>query len=213
MEHTDLPVSEIHIPYNWTYADAAARAAATGFAAGDLTKLALQEDDNSLWMLTAITPTWQQVGAGAASTSTAGSVQLATTAEAGTGTNGAKAVVPSGLFPAETTVASAGTTNIGAAASDKVEITGTTTITAFDTVAAGIKRYGRFAGVLTLTHNGTSLILPGAANITTAAGDRFIAYSLGSGNWLVHTYSKADGTAVVSTGGGGADVLEVQVFS
>lgn len=200
-EHTDLPVSEIHIPYNWSYADATARAAATGFVTADLYKLARQEDDNTLWMLTAVTPTWQQVGAGAASTSAAGSVQLATTAEAGTGTNGSKAVVPSGLFPAESTVASASTTNIGAATTDKVQITGTTTITAFDSVAAGIKRYGRFAGVLTLTHNGTSLILPGAANITTAADDRFMAYSLGSGNWIVLFYQKASGAAVVGSSG------------
>lgn len=103
---------------------------------------------------------------------------------------------------AETTVASAGTTDIGAVASDKVSITGTTTITSFGTKAAGAYRQGRFTGALTLTHNATSLILPGGANITTAAGDRFQAYSLGSGNWVVTSYTKADGTAVV--GGAGA---------
>ena len=100
---------------------------------------------------------------------------------------------------AEVNVASATTTNIGAALSNNVQITGTTTITAFDTVAAGICRWGRFAGVLTFTHNATSLILPGAANITTAANDRFFALSLGSGNWVVLFYEKASGTAIVST--------------
>ena len=52
---------------------------------------------------------------------------------------------------------------------------------------------------MTFTHNATSLILPGAANITTAANDRFFALSLGSGNWVVLFYEKASGTAIVST--------------
>lgn len=105
------------------------------------------------------------------------------------------------LQGAETTVASATTTDLGAVASDKVSITGTTTITGFGTVAAGTFRQGRFTGALTLTHNATSLIVPGGASITTAAGDRFQAYSLGSGNWVVSSYTKADGTAVVGGGG------------
>lgn len=125
------------------------------------------------------------------------STPLATVAEAGTGTNTVKAVTPAGLFPAEADVASAGTTDIGAATTDKVRITGTTTITSFGTANAGIRRQGRFSGALTLTHNGTSLILPGAANITTAANDRFEAYSLGSGNWIVTRYVPADGYSVL----------------
>ena len=104
-------------------------------------------------------------------------------------------------------VASATSTAIGAAASNNVDISGTTTITSFDTVAEGINRKGRFTGALTLTHNATSLILPGAANITTAANDRYEARSLGSGNWIVTKYQKADGTAVV--GGAAASQAEV----
>mgnify|MGYP001587259410 CR=1 FL=1 len=100
---------------------------------------------------------------------------------------------------AEVSIASAATVNIGAAASNNVLITGTVTITAFDTVAAGITRKGRFSGALTFTHNATSLILPGAANITTAANHTFEAMSLGSGNWIVTKYQKADGTAVVGS--------------
>lgn len=101
------------------------------------------------------------------------------------------------LGGAEATVASATTTDIGAAAAENVSITGTTTITGFGTVAAGTKRQGRFTGALTLTHNATSLILPGGANITTAAGDRFGAVSLGSGNWVVYWYTKANGTSII----------------
>jgi len=96
-------------------------------------------------------------------------------------------------------VASAGTTNIGAAASNNVRITGTTTITAFDSVAAGITRDVRFAGALTLTHNATSLILPTSANITTAADDMASFTSLGSGNWICTKYGRKSGSPL-STG-------------
>ena len=85
-------------------------------------------------------------------------------------------------------VASATTTDIGAAAGRIVDVTGTTTITGFGTVAAGVWRIVRFTGALTLTHNATSLILPTGANIVTAAGDCIVAVSLGSGNWLVTSY-------------------------
>lgn len=88
-------------------------------------------------------------------------------------------------------IASATTTNIGAGTGRNINITGTTTITAFDTVAAGIERVLKFAGILTLTHNGTSLILPGAANIATAAGDVAIFESLGSGSWRCMGYTRA----------------------
>lgn len=94
-------------------------------------------------------------------------------------------------FAASVDVASSGTTNIGAAASNTVRITGTTTITAFDTVDAGIRRTVRFAAALTLTYNGTSLILPGGQNITTVADDTAEFLSLGSGNWVCLSYKYA----------------------
>ena len=95
-------------------------------------------------------------------------------------------------FAPEVDVASAGTTDIGAAASNNVRITGTTTITSFGTAASGITRQLRFAAALTLTYNATSLILPGAVNIITAAGDTATAISLGSGNWVVTAYQRAN---------------------
>lgn len=111
--------------------------------------------------------------------------------------------IPTITPTAITTVASAGTTPIGAAASSEVNITGTTTITAFDTVAAGTVREGYFSGILTLTHNGTSLLLPGGKNITTAANDRFRALSLGSGNWIVLIYTTTSGAINVPSQNGG----------
>jgi hypothetical protein len=54
---------------------------------------------------------------------------------------------------------------------------------------------------LTLTHHATDLILPGGANITTAAGDEaeFIEYA--AGDYRCTSYSKASGEPVVAAGG------------
>jgi len=95
-------------------------------------------------------------------------------------------------------LASAATVNIGAAAANAITITGTTAITAFDTIASGAIRALTFAGALTFTHNATSLILPGGANITTAAGDVAVMLSLGSGNWRCIAYQRASGKSTVA---------------
>lgn len=95
-------------------------------------------------------------------------------------------------------IASAGTTNIGAATGNYVNITGTTTITAFDTVQAGVRRELQFNGILTLTYNASSLILPTSANITTAAGDTATFVSLGSGNWICTHYQRRTGLALAT---------------
>jgi len=114
-------------------------------------------------------------------------------------------------FSAAVSVASATTADIGAAASNLVNITGTTTITGLGTVAAGAMRLVKFSGILTLTHNGTSLILPGARDIITAAGDVAIFISEGSGNWRCWFYNRAALAPPVSggwqiAGSGGAAV-------
>jgi hypothetical protein len=104
-------------------------------------------------------------------------------------------------------IASATTTNIGAATGNYVVVTGTTTITSFGTVQAGTRRIVNFSGILILTHNGTSLILPTAANITTAAGDTATFISLGSGNWVCVNYMRASGAALVGGGSSNVTVL------
>jgi hypothetical protein len=86
------------------------------------------------------------------------------------------------------TIASAATTDLSTVGSQNVTVTGTTTITAFGTAPAGTFRRLRFSGALTLTYNATSLILPGAVNITTAAGDVLELVSLGSGNWVATNF-------------------------
>ena len=98
-----------------------------------------------------------------------------------------------------TDVASAGTIDLTADSTTTggfYHITGTTTITAIASATAGIRRRVVFDAALTLTHNATSLILPGGASITTAAGDCAEFVSEGSGNWRCTYYSKASGAAV-----------------
>jgi len=64
VKHKNLTVSHgIHIPYAWTYASSAERTSATGFSNSDIGKLARQLDDNTLYMLTATTPTWTPINA------------------------------------------------------------------------------------------------------------------------------------------------------
>lgn len=110
------------------------------------------------------------------------------------GTGAASAVAANdGLNTTANNIASAATVDLSTATGVVVNITGTTTITALGTVASGAERVLIFAGALTLTHNGTSLILPGAANITTAAGDVATFRSLGSGNWRCVGYHQASG--------------------
>ncbi|UCG53158.1 MAG: hypothetical protein JSW58_06290 [Candidatus Latescibacterota bacterium] len=69
--HKNLPVGEIHIPYSWQYNNATERLAATGFLAEDVGKLAWQLDNNSIWLLSSVTPTWVQVGGVASGTEAA----------------------------------------------------------------------------------------------------------------------------------------------
>jgi len=103
-------------------------------------------------------------------------------------------------FGAQAPIASAPTTDLGTLGANIAQVNGTTTITSFGSSASLARPLYvlTFTGILTLTYNATSLILPGNQNILTAAGDSAIALYLGSGNWQVLSYSKA---AVTITGG------------
>lgn len=98
-------------------------------------------------------------------------------------------------------IAGASTTNLASATSNFVRVTGSgATITALGTLASGARFALQFAGANTLTHNATSLILPGGANITTAANDVAVFRSLGSGNWICESYNPATGLAAALYG-------------
>ena len=77
------------------------------------------------------------------------------------------------------------------------DVTGTTTITSIDTVKIGFHVTLQFDDALILTHHATNLILPGAANITTAAGDIAVFWEYATGDWQCVSYTKADGTATI----------------
>lgn len=94
-------------------------------------------------------------------------------------------------------IASSTTTDIGAATGRYVNITGTTTITGLGTKTSGVVRICTFTGALTLTHNATSLILPGGANIQTAAGDVAVFVSEGGGNWRCANFQRAAASPLV----------------
>jgi hypothetical protein len=101
----------------------------------------------------------------------------------------------------EADIASATTTDIGAQNTNFLRVTGTTTITGFGTNYNG-PRFLRFAGAVLLTH-GSALILPTAANITTAAGDLAIAIpkaTSGTADGWVVFYQRASGFPLSTTG-------------
>jgi hypothetical protein len=98
-----------------------------------------------------------------------------------------------------TLAAAAGTTDLGSKDETFITLTGTAvTITGLGTVAAGIYKWVIFNAAHVLTHNGTSLILPTAANITAAAGDVACFVSLASGNWRCVNYMKANGNPLAN---------------
>lgn len=108
-----------------------------------------------------------------------------------------QAVVRAAFASLGSNIASASTTDLGAVAGLRHFITGTTTINSFGTLDSGIVKFVVFEGALTLTYNGTSMILPGARNLITAAGDQAIFQSEGSGNWRCIAYTRASGRPVL----------------
>jgi hypothetical protein len=96
---------------------------------------------------------------------------------------------------------SASTTDIGSLSQSFVQVNlGTSPITSFGTSAAvGTIHIIQFNGAITLTHNATSLILPGGQPINAVAGDIAFAMYLGGGNWRVLNFSPATGASVTNS--------------
>jgi hypothetical protein len=95
------------------------------------------------------------------------------------------------LFGKVSTLSSNTTTDLGTSPTHIISISGATTITSFGSSAqTDYPLYLlTFSGSLTLTYNATSLILPGKVSIVTQANDSATAIYLGSGNWLVTSYT------------------------
>lgn len=97
------------------------------------------------------------------------------------------------LLARGTTLASASVVDLGAADSDYVEISGTTTIASFGGTTTRNHVWVKFQGALTLTHNATSLILPTGTSIVTAAGDVAEFVRISGSNWQCLTYARSSG--------------------
>jgi hypothetical protein len=94
---------------------------------------------------------------------------------------------------------SAATIDLGANTGFYHDIVGATgPITSFGTVSAGVWKILQFDSTPTITHNATSMILPGGASITMTAGTHLMAMSLGGGNWIVPWCSNAPVRGIVS---------------
>jgi hypothetical protein len=136
----------------------------------------------------------------ASSATLAGVVELATTTEALTGTDTTRAVsvdALAALWEKGSDAASATVVSLGEGGF--FHITGTTTITDIDfaTDKSGRSAVLVFDSALTLTHNGTTLILPTGASITTEAGDACLVVSEnGTDNVRVPWYQRKDGRAL-----------------
>ncbi len=138
-----------------------------------------------------------------------GGSPAASTTEQLTGTSTAKASTPDSVAA----LWEAGADNSGGATITMGEgayfncITSTTSITAlaFTTDKAGRRATLRFDTSRTLTHNATSLIIPGGGNLSVQQGDQVGVRSLGSGNFVVEWFTKGSaapiqGTALLASG-------------
>lgn len=114
-------------------------------------------------------------------------------------------------------VASASTVNLTSSAPNTrhINITGTTTITAF-TVAAGLCYFVRFAGALTLTNN-ASIVTQTGANIVTKAGDTCILRATAANTVEVLAYTPLSavslGTAQNTTSGTSIDFTGIPAWA
>jgi hypothetical protein len=120
----------------------------------------------------------------------------------------------------DVSIASAATCDLCAAGALCVLVTGTSTITSLGGGTNAL-RFVRFAQALALTHNATSLVLPGGADIVTAAGDTACFRSDASGNWRCIFYQPASGRMVNMTnpifagsvGVGGSAAAKLHTYS
>ncbi len=75
------------------------------------------------------------------------------------------------------------------------DVTGANTITSIAELGIGTLIVLHFDAALTLTHS-ADLVLPGAANITTAADDEALFYQHATGDWRCLLYSPATGMPI-----------------
>jgi hypothetical protein len=151
---------------------------------------------NTAWVAKGILGTdgtiqWSNLAAGAA----LANLGYTPANRAGDTFTGTVAMSSGAINEAAVTMTSAATMAIGAATGNLINVSGTTTITAFDTVQAGTRRKLRFTNGLIVAYNSSNLLLPGSADITTSPGDVMEFISWGSGVWVCTDYQPMVGYA------------------
>jgi hypothetical protein len=133
-------------------------------------------------------------------------INAASVTEVLTGTDAAKAVTPdalAGLWQRGTDIASGTTLSLPATGGGVFNVTGTSTVSGISSAQGGRCVKLRFASSLTLTHNATSFILPGAANIIASSGDvaEFVneaAQDASGSNWRCFNYMPSLGVPLAA---------------
>jgi hypothetical protein len=105
-------------------------------------------------------------------------------------------------------VAAAGTTDLTSIQSDNINVSGSGSISSLGSAASGTfngsRRVVKFVSAsITVAHDPDRLVLFGS-NIVTLANDRAEFVYRGAGKWECLWYARADGTALASSGSGGA---------
>lgn len=92
------------------------------------------------------------------------------------------------------TVSAAATTNLASTTTEAIDVVGSATISSFGSAApVGAIKFVRFQAATTITHNATSLIIPGGASLSLSANDAIIVRHEGTGNWRVISCMQAAG--------------------
>lgn len=100
-------------------------------------------------------------------------------------------------------ITAAATTDLCATANKEsfLTVAGATGITSFgSSCTTGQVKYLTFSAGPAITYNAASMILPTGASVTVAANYNLAAVYLGASNWRVLWITKADGTALATTG-------------
>lgn len=171
------------------------------------------------------TPTIRMVGVVASYNSTTGALVCTISSTDGSGTYAAWTVSLSPLqgatlgantytgaqnFATGASIAGATTINLETATGNRTHITGA----GWNCTAVTLTRGPRtviFDGIGTLTHHATTNNLPGAANITTAAGDRAIYEGDGTNVYMVAYIRAAAQSVITMTTGNGHGAVNTKI--
>lgn len=200
--HKGLTGADIHVSFAYTYANAAARLAASGFVAADVGKFALQSDNSSIWMLSDDSPiTWAEVSGAPLASPTFTGTPAAPTAAGGTSTT---QIATTAFVASEVSTHSADTTSVHGIA-DTSALLDTSDLTASHNHTSA----SADGGVLTNDeHDGFSEYAEIASPSTPASG-KVRLYPKSDG--LLYSKDDAGTETLVSGGaGGGGGALTVE---